>query len=392
LLYATTTDTLSGTCRCWRALTAESTPIEYASLVLSSARKHTRDPRRYVRPRIPLAYAGLLVIALVAVIGFAAFSPSSFSTTNETAAPTTLLAPQTASARIASAVLAIRVADAETRVATTEVRPTTTTEPAPVAIAEAPVPTTEETVPPDTTTTTTKPRDTTPPPLKITSHSDGDTVTGSYVIFRGTSEAGAFVRSGPFDADTDEDGHWSLGLVMVDGDNRVILTAIDPAGNSRELKITVHYDEPQTTTTRAAPTTTKPSSTTTAPAQTTWSPLWPADSGGIRNVETWRPLVEQYWAADRVDCVLGIIKKESRGDPRAYNSSSGAEGLMQHLTKYWKGRAAAAGFRDSNGLYATPYNAEANIAAGAHIAGSGADWYTPWNYHPAYGSCPDSRG
>ncbi len=104
-----------------------------------------------------------------------------------------------------------------------------------------------------------------------------------------------------------------------------------------------------------------------------------------------QPLVAQYWAAERVDCVLGIIKKESRGDPRAYNSYSGAEGLMQHLSKYWKGRAAAAGFRDANGLYASPYNAEANIAAGAHIAGSGSDWYTPWGYHPAYGSCPDSR-
>lgn len=371
---------------------AKSTPFEYAFLMLSSVSKYTRDPRRCVRPRIPLAYAGLLVTALVAVIGFAAFSPSSPSTVGKTAAPTTLVASHSASARVASAVLAIRVADPETRVATTEAKPTTTTEPAPVAMAEEQVPTTQGTVAADTSTTSTKPRDTTPPPLKITSHSDGDTVSASYVMFEGTSEHGAYVRSGPFDADTDDNGTWSLGLAMVDGDNGVILTAIDSAGNTTELKITVHYDKPQTTTTKAAPTTTKPSSTTTAPPRTEWSPLWPADSGGIRDVEVWRSLVEQYWTADRVDCVLGIIKKESRGDPRAYNSRSGAEGLMQHLSKYWKGRAAAAGFRDSNGLYATPYSAEANIAAGAYIAGSGAAWYTPWGYHPAYGSCPDSRG
>jgi hypothetical protein len=374
-------------------LKAGSIPFEYVSLMLSSVSKYTRDPRRYVRPRIPLAYAGLLVIALVAVIGFAAFSPSSSSTVGEAAAPTTLIASHTASARVASAVLAIRVADAETRVATTDAKPTTTIEPAPVTTTEEQVPTTQETVAADTSTTTTKPRDNTPPPLKITSHSDGNTVSASYVMFEGTSEHGAYVRSGPFDADTDDSGGWSLGLVMVDGANRVIVTAIDAAGNTTELKITVHYDKPQTTTTRSAPTTTKPSSaTTTAPPQTQWSPHWPADAGGIRDVEAWRSLVEKYWAADRVDCVLGIIKKESRGDPRAYNSRSGAEGLMQHLSKYWKGRTAAAGFRDSSGLYASPYNAEANIAAGAYIAGSGADWYTPWGHHPAYGSCPDSRG
>jgi soluble lytic murein transglycosylase-like protein len=174
---------------------------------------------------------------------------------------------------------------------------------------------------------------------------------------------------------------------MVDGDNRAIFTAIDGVGNTTEMRITVTYNKPQvTTTTKQATTTTSPTS------QPKWSPLWPADAGGIRNVEAWRSLVEKYWAADRVDCVLGIIKKESRGDPRAYNSSSGAEGLMQHLSKYWKSRAGAAGFRDSNGLYASPFSAEANIAAGAYIAGSGSDWYTPWSYHPAYGSCPDSRG
>jgi soluble lytic murein transglycosylase-like protein len=180
---------------------------------------------------------------------------------------------------------------------------------------------------------------------------------------------------------------------MADGDNRAIFTAIDDAGNTTEIRIVVTYNKPQatTTTTKQATTTTKASSSTTNPP-TTWSPLWPADAGGIRDVEAWRSLVAKYWSADRVDCVLGIIKKESRGDPRAYNSRSSAEGLMQHLSKYWKGRAAAAGFRDSNGLYASPYSAEANIAAGAHIAGSGADWYTPWGYHPAYGSCPDSRG
>ncbi len=360
----------------------------------SSVSKYTRDPRRYVRPRIPLAYAGLLVIALVAVIGFAAFSPSSSPTVDDSDAPTTLAASPSASARIASAVLAVRVADSDTRVATTEAQPTTTTEPEPVVASDEPVTTTQDTLPAETSTTTTRARDTTPPSITVTSPHDGDNVTSTYVMFEGTAEPGAYVRSGPFDANVDKDGNWSIGLVVVDGANRAIFTAIDEAGNTTEVKITVNYSKPKVTTTTKATTTTvhTDSTTTQPPTQTSWSPQWPADSGGIRNVEAWRPLVEKYWAADRVDCVLGIIKKESRGDPRAYNASSGAEGLLQHLGKYWKSRAAAAGFRDSNGLYASPYSAEANIAAGAYIAGSASDWYTPWSYTPAYGSCEDSRG
>lgn len=360
----------------------------------------TRDPRSYVRTRIPLAYAGLLITALVAVIGLAAFSPSS-SPADEPVALETIEPGPLASARVASAVLALRVVDTDTRVATTQgttTAPTTTaTEPSTTAAPDtttAPDTTEATTAAAAETTATTAPRDTTPPALKVTSHSDGDTVDSRYVIFKGTSEAGSYVRSGPYDANSDDNGAWALGLTMVDGTNRAIFTAIDDAGNTTEIKVVVTYDAPQaTTTTTKATTTTNASPTTTAPSsQPKWSPLWPADAGGIRNVEAWRPLVAQYWAADRVDCVLGIIKKESRGDPRAYNSYSSAEGLMQHLSKYWKGRAAAAGFRDSNGLYASPYNAEANIAAGAHIAGSASDWYTPWGYHPAYGSCPDSRG
>lgn len=346
--------------------------------------KYTRDSRRYVTPRIPLAYASLLVIALVAVIGFAAFSPSVAPVTDEPDVTTTVAVTPAASARVASAVLALRVADSETRVATTQ-SPATTNPPEAAFTSEEAVTTTEtplvETTSP--TTTTTQPRDTTAPPIKVTSHSDGEHVTSSYVVFKGTSEAGATVRSGPFDADVAENGDWSLGLVMIDGANRAIFTAVDKAGNSSDVKIAIHYDKPKVTTTTKAPA----STTTSPPAQTNWSPLWPADAGGKRDVEAWRPLVEKYWDADKVDCVLGLIRLESRGDPRAYNPRSGAEGLMQHLSKYWKPRAASAGFRDSNGLYATPYNAEANIAAGALIARGANPWFKPWRRLVAYGSC-----
>ena len=367
----------------------------------------TPQPPRQRKPRVPAAYASLLVIALVVVVGFAAFTPSSGSTD---ATPTASNAEATgpaasASARIASAVLAVRVAEDDTSTTTEAIGTdgnSTETTVAPATSDDAPeaedaATSAEELAPappPDT------PADTTPPSFTITSPDDGDTVGSTIVEFKGTVEKGASVRSGPFEATVNDDGTWSISLAVVAGANGASLTATDAAGNTSSERIVVHYSPPQTTTTKATqsastPTTTKapaPTATTTTKASSSsssskWSPNWPADAGGIRDVEAWRPLVAKHWAADRVDCVLGIIHRESKGDPTAYNSSYGASGLMQHLIKYWSGRAASAGFKDSNGLVASPYNGEANIAAGAAIAGSGSNWYAPWSYLPTYGSC-----
>jgi Glucodextranase, domain B len=364
-----------------------------------------------VKPRIPLAYAGLLVIALVAVVGFAAFSPSSGSP-DDTAPPTQSVSTDVdaqASARVASAVLALRVSDADSRTATTATTeatttttgPTTTTDDASVdaeALAAAPVETTTSVDPTTTATTDTAPpstvakapADTTPPALSITSPDDGATVDDHVVTFEGTTEPGASVSSGPYAANVDDDGHWSLMLVVADGPNGALFTATDDAGNTTSKRIVVYHDAPATTTTTkpATTTTTQPSVTTTTSAGPKWSPLWPADAGGKRDVEAWRPLVAQYWPAELVDCALNLIDLESQGDPRAYNSSVGAEGLFQHLSKYWKGRAKAAGFYDpATGLYATPYNAEANIAAAWHIAKNSSPWNRPWSVDPFYGAC-----
>jgi hypothetical protein len=367
-----------------------------------------------VRPRIPIAYASLLIIALVAVIGFAAFSPSPSSPKDSSGEPITIDTSSVASARVASAVLALRIADSDTRVATTRTTTETSTttleiDPASSTAADEPVdeldeedePTTEATSPPETAAATTAPRDTTPPPLKITSHKDGHTVTQRIVTFFGTSERDAVVTSGPFEAEMAENGDWELSLIVRAGANGASFTATDEAGNTTSKRIVVHYDEPQaTTTTKAASnatTTTKASTnTTTTKAPTSkWSSNWPADAGGIRSVENWRSTVEKYWPADRVDCALGIIHRESKGDPRAYNSSSSAEGLMQHLSKYWASRAKGAGFVDGNGLVATPFNGAANIAAGAYLANyydnSIGQWWNPWksggSFTAFYGSC-----
>lgn len=363
-----------------------------------------------MRPRVPIAYAALLIVALLAVVGFAAFSPSSGSSdTTTTTTPLAEASPTDApiTARVAAAILAIRTSDAGTRTGTTQTPGSDSAESEtadePVSDGDAPV-TEDATLTAEETTTTAAaaalqaaPTDTTPPSFKITSPHDGDTVTSTIVAFKGTVEKGATVRSGPFDATVNDDGTWSISLAVVAGANGASFTATDDAGNTTSLRIVVNYTPPQQATTTTAkastPTTTQAPATTatTKPASSStsskWSPNWPADAGGIRNVEAWRPLVATYWAADRVDCVLGIIQRESKGDPTAYNSKYGASGLMQHLIKYWSGRAASAGFKDSNGLVASPFNGEANIAAGAAIAGSGSNWYTPWSSLPSYGSC-----
>ena len=371
----------------------------------------------------------------MAVVGFAAFSPGEAQIAQVTPASTVASAAPDASARVASAVLALRVTEAASRVATTATTPQLTepesaaTEDQPDADAEttttvheeattteasdepAPAPESESAATQEAPSTTTD-RDTTPPPITVTSPHDGDTVSSRVVTFTGTSEAGAKVTSGPYTATMSDNGDWTMKLAVVDGANGASFTATDTAGNSSSTRIVVNYTAPATTTTTTkAPvtTTTKASVTTTTTASVTtttsgssskWSPLWPADAGGIRDVENWRSTVAQYWPANRVDCALGIIQRESKGDPRAYNASSSAEGLMQHLSKYWVSRAKGAGFVDGSGLVASPYNGAANIAAGAYLAtyydGAIGQWWNPWKsgngqFTATYGSCTSSN-
>jgi len=335
----------------------------------------------------------LLIVALVAVVGFAAFSPgtSSDGTPTADASGESVTRTTPVSGRVASAILALRVSDADARLTET---PSTTTTPATVTttgeagdaagtasedVASAPTTEASSTAAPSTTAA-----DTTPPNLTITSPSDGSTSENRVVTFQGTSEAGASVYSGPYEANTDADGNWSIKLVVSSSGSNAKITAEDRAGNSVTKSILVTYDPPAAPTT----TTTKPSSPPTTSGGSNWSPLWPEDAAGKRHVEYWRPLVSQYWPDYLVNCALNIIHFESYGNPQAYNTSVSAEGLFQHLSKYWKGRAAAAGFRDSNGLYATPYNAEANIAVSWFLAKNSDPWDRHWSVNPQHPNAP----
>ncbi|MCC6747057.1 MAG: transglycosylase SLT domain-containing protein [Deltaproteobacteria bacterium] len=79
-------------------------------------------------------------------------------------------------------------------------------------------------------------------------------------------------------------------------------------------------------------------------------------------VEQWRALVEKYFKNQHVTWALNIIACESGGNPKAYNASSGASGLFQHLAIYWAERAKKAGFPG-----ASVFDPEANIAASAYL-------------------------
>jgi transglycosylase-like protein with SLT domain len=136
---------------------------------------------------------------------------------------------------------------------------------------------------------------------------------------------------------------------------------------------------PATTTTHAPhPTTTAPPVTTTeAPPPTTTTPppptttLPPGDP-----IERWRPLVTQYFAADRVEEALSVIWCESRGNPDAVNASSGATGLFQFIPSTWGWASPAAGWAN---YVAT--NAEANISTAAWLVQSSLDAGQPaWKH------------
>lgn len=71
------------------------------------------------------------------------------------------------------------------------------------------------------------------------------------------------------------------------------------------------------------------------------------------------------------DKALYIAHRESRYHPKAYNGSSCAKGIYQHLCKYWPGRAYDYGFKGWSA-----YNARANIIVAMRMV-KHYGW-TPW--------------
>ncbi len=126
----------------------------------------------------------------------------------------------------------------------------------PVVVSTTETPTTAATTtsqaPPTTTATTAA--DTTPPPLSITAPQPDEHFEVDVIEFRGTTEPGATVFAGQYEANVDGEGNWSIVLVLSPGANGARFIATDVAGNQTEARVTVHYDVPEvTTTTTKAP-------------------------------------------------------------------------------------------------------------------------------------------
>lgn len=90
--------------------------------------------------------------------------------------------------------------------------------------------------------------DVTPPMIQILEPADGARFTDSRLTFKGTTEPGAVVTFGPFEADVDSAGNWSIVLILSEGGNRTTAVATDAAGNTSEASVLVYLDPPVTTT------------------------------------------------------------------------------------------------------------------------------------------------
>jgi hypothetical protein len=91
------------------------------------------------------------------------------------------------------------------------------------------------------TTSSTVAVDDTAPALSITFPENGALVAEKSLRFEGTTEPGAVVAVGPYLADVDETGRWSIVLLLNPGGNLASFTATDPAGNAAEASVSVTY-------------------------------------------------------------------------------------------------------------------------------------------------------
>ena len=86
--------------------------------------------------------------------------------------------------------------------------------------------------------------DTTPPPIAILTPGDGQRFDVASIWFEGTTEPGAAVAAGRWQADVDERGNWAIKLVLTEGANRATFIATDAAGNQATASVVVYYGPP----------------------------------------------------------------------------------------------------------------------------------------------------
>lgn len=87
--------------------------------------------------------------------------------------------------------------------------------------------------------------DTTPPEIDILHPTDGQVFEKSTIAFEGTTEPGARVFAGKYEADVDADGNWRIVLILSPGKNKTTFVAKDAAGNQASASVTAVYDAPE---------------------------------------------------------------------------------------------------------------------------------------------------
>jgi hypothetical protein len=85
-------------------------------------------------------------------------------------------------------------------------------------------------------------QDITPPAIEILHPAEGQVFETKKVVFEGTSEPGAMVYAGEYEADVDDDGNWRIVLFLFPGTNHATLRAKDAAGNVGEDTVTVVFE------------------------------------------------------------------------------------------------------------------------------------------------------
>jgi hypothetical protein len=87
--------------------------------------------------------------------------------------------------------------------------------------------------------------DTIPPALAILHPVDGQVFEKKEVVFEGTTEPGARVFAGKYEADVKDDGSWRIVLYLSPGDNRATFKAMDAAGNVATASVSMTYLAPE---------------------------------------------------------------------------------------------------------------------------------------------------
>ena len=85
------------------------------------------------------------------------------------------------------------------------------------------------------------------PKLKLISPESGAFVEDSYVLFSGFAEPGATVVAGPFSAVANDDGVWSLGLIVSGGKNVVTFSTTNEDGVGLTASVTIYFESKEGT-------------------------------------------------------------------------------------------------------------------------------------------------